>query len=165
MFGEFGRPSVACRPCGGSVVPAVDRKGSYAGCQQRQRLLMANGISPPADLGVAGDMGGVDDVLDAAVAAWTARETFAAKRSPGRTTEALTDGMTVRSGSEGADRSDVGSLVREPVRHLLRERAGSLFLHDRCRHTQSSRAVDSPGRGLAGAGGNRSAPAGRSDGG
>lgn len=52
-------------------VPLPARKSSYAGFQQRQNLLTANGISLPPDLGVAGDLGGVDDVLDAAAAAWS----------------------------------------------------------------------------------------------
>lgn len=51
--------------------PLPNRKSSYAGVQQRQNLLTANGIVLPLDLGVAGDLGGVDDVLDAAAAAWS----------------------------------------------------------------------------------------------
>jgi len=53
--------------------PLATRKSSYAGFQQRQNLLTANGIVLPPDLGIAGELGGVDDVLDAAAAAWSAR--------------------------------------------------------------------------------------------
>jgi predicted RNase H-like nuclease len=53
--------------------PLLTRKSSYAGFQQRQNLLTANGIVLPPDLGIAGDLGGVDDVLDAAAATWSAR--------------------------------------------------------------------------------------------
>ncbi len=52
--------------------PLLTRKASYSGYQQRQQLLIANEIALPVDLGVAGDQGGVDDVIDAAAAAWTA---------------------------------------------------------------------------------------------
>jgi predicted RNase H-like nuclease len=48
------------------------RKSCWAGMVLRRRLLAAAGISLPDDLGLAGGKAGVDDVLDAAAAAWTA---------------------------------------------------------------------------------------------
>jgi predicted RNase H-like nuclease len=48
------------------------RKSCWAGIVLRRRLLAAAGISLPDDLGLAGGKAGVDDVLDAAAAAWTA---------------------------------------------------------------------------------------------
>lgn len=53
--------------------PLTTRKSSYSGYQQRQQLLRANGIELPADIGAAGTMAGVDDVVDAAAVAWTVR--------------------------------------------------------------------------------------------
>ncbi len=47
-------------------------KTTWAGMKTRERLLEANGISIPDDLGDAG-AAKPDDVLDAAAAAWTAR--------------------------------------------------------------------------------------------
>jgi predicted RNase H-like nuclease len=52
--------------------PLTARKSTWAGAQRRYDLLAATGISVAGDLGAAGGAG-VDDVLDAAVAAWTAR--------------------------------------------------------------------------------------------
>jgi predicted RNase H-like nuclease len=52
--------------------PLITRKFSWAGAQRRNELLAAAGIHLAGDLGAAG-AAGVDDVLDAAVAAWTAR--------------------------------------------------------------------------------------------
>ncbi len=46
-------------------------KSSWAGFTERRQLLAKAGIELPDDLGIAG-AAGVDDVLDAAVAAWTA---------------------------------------------------------------------------------------------
>ncbi|MFC5744483.1 DUF429 domain-containing protein [Actinomadura rugatobispora] len=53
--------------------PPVAGKKSWAGAHQRMALLAAHGITLPADLGGPGAAAGVDDVLDAAAAAWTAR--------------------------------------------------------------------------------------------
>jgi predicted RNase H-like nuclease len=52
--------------------PLTDRKLTWAGAQHRKRLLATAGIRLSGDLGGAG-AAGVDDVLDAAIAAWTAR--------------------------------------------------------------------------------------------
>jgi predicted RNase H-like nuclease len=46
-------------------------KSSWAGVMLRRRLLASNGIELPDELGAAG-VAGVDDVLDAAAAAWSA---------------------------------------------------------------------------------------------
>ena len=55
---------------GGSIVP--HRKKTWGGLHERLELLRAAGIELPGSLGVA-DAAGIDDVVDAAVAAWTAR--------------------------------------------------------------------------------------------
>jgi predicted RNase H-like nuclease len=49
------------------------RKKTWAGVEKRRQLLDVAGIQMPNDLGLAGEMAAVDDVLDAAAAAWTAR--------------------------------------------------------------------------------------------
>ena len=53
--------------------PLAHRKTSWAGAQQRAALLRAQGVDLCGDLGEAGAWAGVDDVLDAGAAAWTAR--------------------------------------------------------------------------------------------
>ena len=53
--------------------PLLTRKKTWAGAEQRRQLLEEAGIRLTNELGLAGAMGGVDDVLDAAAAAWTAR--------------------------------------------------------------------------------------------
>ena len=53
--------------------PLRTRKKTWAGARQRRQLLDATGIRLPDELGLAGEMAAVDDVLDAAAAAWTAR--------------------------------------------------------------------------------------------
>jgi predicted RNase H-like nuclease len=53
--------------------PLRSRKTSWAGAAQRRALLAQAGIVLDGDLGLAGEQAGVDDVLDAAAAAWTAR--------------------------------------------------------------------------------------------
>ncbi len=57
--------------------PLAHRKSSWAGVEQRRALLAAEGVLPTGDLGTAGATAGVDDVLDAAAAAWTARRVLA----------------------------------------------------------------------------------------
>jgi predicted RNase H-like nuclease len=58
-------------------VPLADSKSTWAGAVARRQLLAAEGIGLPDELGLAGQQVGVDDVLDAAAVAWTARR-FAA---------------------------------------------------------------------------------------
>jgi predicted RNase H-like nuclease len=53
--------------------PLRSRKITWAGAAQRRALLAQEGIVLDGDLGLAGEQAGVDDVLDAAAAAWTAR--------------------------------------------------------------------------------------------
>ena len=47
-------------------------KSTWAGVEQRRALLADAGITLTGDLGQAGAAAGVDDILDAAVTAWTA---------------------------------------------------------------------------------------------
>lgn len=54
-------------------VPLSDAKTTWTGVTQRRRLLAEAGIDLPDDLGPAGSGAAVDDVLDAAAAAWTAQ--------------------------------------------------------------------------------------------
>ena len=53
--------------------PLHDSKSTWAGAVRRRQLLAARGIDLDGDLGLAGLRVGVDDVLDAAAVAWTAR--------------------------------------------------------------------------------------------
>ena len=53
--------------------PLAARKSTWAGAERRRALLAQAGIILAGDLGPAGELAGVDDVLDAAAAAWTAR--------------------------------------------------------------------------------------------
>jgi predicted RNase H-like nuclease len=52
--------------------PLTTRKTSWSGVEQRRELLRDAGIHLSGDLGAAGDLARVDDVLDAAACAWTA---------------------------------------------------------------------------------------------
>jgi len=56
-----------------ATTPLQAGKRTWVGHLQRRVLLERAGIVVPADLGSAGHMAGVDDVLDAAVAAWSAQ--------------------------------------------------------------------------------------------
>ena len=53
--------------------PLASSKKTWAGAAARYRLLTEHGIALPTDLGPDPGRAGVDDVLDAAAAAWTAR--------------------------------------------------------------------------------------------
>ncbi len=64
-------PEVSFATLAGGPVGA--RKSTWAGAMLRRRLLAEAGMTIPDDLGVAGHGAAVDDVLDAAAAAWTAR--------------------------------------------------------------------------------------------
>jgi predicted RNase H-like nuclease len=57
--------------------PLLARKSTWAGAVVRRLLLADQGIALFGDLGAAGRSAGVDDVLDAAAAAWTARRVAA----------------------------------------------------------------------------------------
>ncbi|MPZ82952.1 MAG: DUF429 domain-containing protein [Actinophytocola sp.] len=70
------------------------RKSTWAGAALRRRLLADEGIVIPDSLGVAGERAAVDDVLDAAVAAWTARRVHQGKaRSFPEEFEIFSDGV------------------------------------------------------------------------
>lgn len=64
--------------------PLADSKSTWAGAARRRQLLVAEGIVLAGDLGLAGRLVGVDDVLDAAAVAWTARrvDNGSARRLP-----------------------------------------------------------------------------------
>ena len=53
--------------------PLEHAKSTWAGSEERRRILANAGIEVPGDLGRAGAMAGSDDVLDAAAVSWTAR--------------------------------------------------------------------------------------------
>jgi predicted RNase H-like nuclease len=63
-------PEVSFATLAGSPLPAGKR--TWAGANQRRRLLTDAGIHLADDAGEAGRQAAVDDVLDAAAAAWTA---------------------------------------------------------------------------------------------
>ena len=74
--------------------PLTTRKSTWAGMQQRRRLLTSAGIDLDQDFGIAGVRAGVDDMLDAAVAAWTARRYVAGEACPlPDPPETFTDGL------------------------------------------------------------------------
>lgn len=66
-FAELGR------------APMRARKKTWSGFCERRNLLRAAGIDLPDDVGPAGLIAGADDVLDAAVAAWSARRILAGR--------------------------------------------------------------------------------------
>jgi predicted RNase H-like nuclease len=74
--------------------PLRDSKSTWAGAVRRRQLLAAHGIGLDDDLGLSGLRVGVDDVLDAAAVAWTARRVAAgdARRLPA-VTERFSDGV------------------------------------------------------------------------
>jgi predicted RNase H-like nuclease len=74
--------------------PLADAKSTWAGAARRRQLLAAEGIVLTGDLGLAGRQVGVDDVLDAAVVAWTALRVAAgsARRLPAES-ERFSDGV------------------------------------------------------------------------
>ena len=53
-------------------VPLNYAKSSWAGMEERRRLLRIAGIGEPSDIGIAGQKAAPDDVLDATAAAWSA---------------------------------------------------------------------------------------------
>ena len=53
--------------------PLDSSKKTWNGVHERLRLLASHGIELRSDLGVAGSVAATDDIVDAAVAAWTAR--------------------------------------------------------------------------------------------
>lgn len=69
-------PVVEAHPelCFGAMAgaPLSDSKSTWAGAVRRRQLLAVQGVELPGDLGLGGQLVGVDDVLDAAAVAWTA---------------------------------------------------------------------------------------------
>lgn len=75
--------------------PLTVRKPTWAGAALRHRLLADQGVTLDGDLGLAGQDAAVDDVLDAAAVAWTARRAAAGTaRSLPDPPEDLGDGAT-----------------------------------------------------------------------
>ena len=52
--------------------PLRHSKSSWAGFEERRGILAESGLIVPSEIGLAGEMAGTDDILDAAAAAWTA---------------------------------------------------------------------------------------------
>lgn len=70
-------------------------KKTWAGAELRKELLRSTGIELPAGLGPAGEVAAVDDVLDAAAAAWSARRCAAGlARSLPDSPERFSDGLS-----------------------------------------------------------------------
>jgi predicted RNase H-like nuclease len=70
------------------------RKSTWAGAALRHRLLARAGIGLPDDLGHAGEKAAVDDVLDAAAAAWTAHRVLRGRaRTCPSPPETFSDGL------------------------------------------------------------------------
>ena len=69
-------PEVSFAAINGAAVkeskPVKASKKTWAGFQERMRLLESVGLVVPSDVGALGGRAGPDDVLDAAVVAWTA---------------------------------------------------------------------------------------------
>jgi len=62
--------------------PLTERKITWTGAVHRRRLLAEAGIRLDDDLGPAGSAAAIDDVLDAAIAAWTARRVARSEAHP-----------------------------------------------------------------------------------
>lgn len=74
--------------------PLAHSKKTWAGVELRRRLLAQVGISLPSELGEAGGYAAVDDVLDAAAAAWAATRVLnGTARSLPESPEVFSDGL------------------------------------------------------------------------
>ncbi|WP_160096588.1 DUF429 domain-containing protein [Kibdelosporangium aridum] len=74
--------------------PLTARKHTWAGAHLRRRLLTDAGIPLDSDLGDAGRKAAVDDVLDAAICAWTAQRVARGQaRSLPDPPQVFTDGL------------------------------------------------------------------------
>jgi predicted RNase H-like nuclease len=62
--------------------PLAGGKSTWAGIARRRELLAAAGIVLAGDLGLAGEKAGIDDILDAAIAAWTALRVASGQARP-----------------------------------------------------------------------------------
>ena len=87
-------PEVSFRVMNGGA--ALPSKKTWGGLQVRLSLLKAEGIIIPGTLGDA-DRVGIDDVVDAAAAAWSARRVAKklARRFPERTTQEIAPGRPI----------------------------------------------------------------------
>jgi len=75
--------------------PLLSRKKTLAGAEQRRLLLDGAGVRLTNGLSLAGVVAAVDDLLDAAAAAWTARRYASGQaRSLPATPEVFSDGIT-----------------------------------------------------------------------
>lgn len=97
-IGDCGHPVLEAHPevCFARMAgrPLTTRKKTWAGAEQRRKLLDENGIHLSSDLGPAGEMAAVDDVLDAAATAWTARRhAYGQARPMPETPEVFSDGI------------------------------------------------------------------------
>jgi predicted RNase H-like nuclease len=52
--------------------PLQHPKSTWSGSEERRRVLASTGLVVPSEVGMAGEIAGTDDVLDAAAASWTA---------------------------------------------------------------------------------------------
>ena len=74
--------------------PLLSRKKTVAGAEQRRLLLDAAGVRLTNELALAGVVAAVDDILDAAAAAWTARRYAGGQaKSMPVTPETFSDGI------------------------------------------------------------------------
>jgi predicted RNase H-like nuclease len=73
-------PEVSFAQLAGAALTA--RKSTWAGAECRRRLLAGAGVLLAGELGEAGRLAAVDDVLDAAVAAYTARRVLNGQAHP-----------------------------------------------------------------------------------
>lgn len=90
--GRRGSSGAVLRRDGGRALPSKTR---WAGVERRRELLEGVGIVLKSDLGEAGEKARVDDVLDAAAAAWTARRVAEGRaRCIPESPQSFSDGLT-----------------------------------------------------------------------
>jgi predicted RNase H-like nuclease len=95
---DCGHPVIEAHPevCFATMAggPLATRKKTWAGAEQRRKLLDRAGIRLMGELGVAGEMAAVDDILDAAATTWTARRFVSGQaRSLPELPEVFSDGI------------------------------------------------------------------------
>ena len=78
-----------------SGAPLRASKKRWSGMIERRRLLDRNGLSLADDIGEAGLIAGPDDILDAAVAAWSAGRRATARAVPVPDPPEIIDGRQV----------------------------------------------------------------------
>jgi predicted RNase H-like nuclease len=72
--------------------PLKHPKSTWSGSEERRRILAGAGIVVPSEIGLAGEMAGTDDVLDAAAASWTALRSATVEVSYPAVPESFGDG-------------------------------------------------------------------------